>query len=131
MAILSSGDRLHHADEFLVLVVDDNFFCSVMLENILTDAGYEVLGPAAGVKAALDLLRQRRPDAAVLDVNLAGEWVTPVAQALMNQHIPFILASARGPGELAIEPLLSMAVNLGKPTLAADLLTNVSRMVAN
>ena len=127
-----SGERCdYHGQPHLILVAEDNIWCAVMLETILIDAGYEVLGPAMCVKEALDLLDQRRPDAAVLDVDLGGEWVTPVAQALVSEKIPFVLASAHGPMDLAIEPVLSKAVNLGKPTAAADLLTNLDRMVTH
>ncbi len=48
------------------------------LDMTLRSAGYQVLGPVTTVTAALELLRAERPDAAVLDVDLEGEWVTPV-----------------------------------------------------
>jgi DNA-binding response OmpR family regulator len=60
-----------------ILVVEDEFLIAMKLEQTLRRAGYQVVGPAAGVGMALGLLRQVRPDAAVLDVNLAGERVTP------------------------------------------------------
>jgi two-component system, response regulator PdtaR len=87
-----------------------------------------VLGPAANVSAALTLLRAERPDAAVLDVNLAGEWVTPVAEVLRTMIVPFILTSAYGIADLDAEPVLRDAVNVGKPS-RTDLLLKELRDV--
>ena len=87
----------------------------------LRSAGYQVLGPAPNVSAALGLLRAERPDAAVLDVNLAGESVTPVAEVLRTMIVPFILASGYGAADLHAEPVLRDSVNVGKP-LRSELL---------
>lgn len=92
------------------------------LELVLTEAGFEVIGPAPAVAAALALLAGRRPDAAVLDVNLRGERVTPVAEVLRAIGVPFVLASAYGGAELAPDAALAGARNVGKPTRPAVLL---------
>jgi DNA-binding response OmpR family regulator len=63
-----------------ILVVEDEFLIAMEVEQTLRRAGYQVVGPAPSLGTALELLRQVRPDAAVLDVNLAGERVTPVAE---------------------------------------------------
>jgi DNA-binding NtrC family response regulator len=81
-----------------------------------------VLGPASNVGAALGLLRAERPDAAILDVNLAGEWVTPVAEVLQAMIVPFILTSAYGAADLHAEPVLRDAINVGKPSKSELLL---------
>ena len=77
-----------------VLVVEDEALVAWDLESTLTAAGLKVLGPVASVQAALDLLRNNRPDAAILDVNLQGELVTPVARELRNMKVPFVLSTA-------------------------------------
>ena len=92
------------------------------LDATLRSAGFQVLGPAANVSAALKLLRADRPDAAILDVNLAGEWVTPVAEVLRAMFVPFILASGYGAADLHVEPVLRGAVNVGKPSRSELLL---------
>jgi DNA-binding response OmpR family regulator len=74
------------------------------------------LGPASSVDQALDLLKSQRPDAAVLDVTLGGEKVTPVAVLLKQWGVPFVLASASDPAELARHDVLANVLNLGKPT---------------
>lgn len=74
------------------LVVEDEFLVAMLLEDTLRDLGFEVLGPVSSCAAALDLIRSADGglDAAVLDVNLAGERVYPVAEALLERDVPFI-----------------------------------------
>jgi DNA-binding response OmpR family regulator len=98
------------------LVVEDEFFIAIELESVLTRSGFDVLGPASSVDQALDLLKSQRPDAAVLDVTLGGEKVTPVAVLLKQWGVPFVLASASDPAELARHDVLANVLNLGKPT---------------
>ena len=105
-----------------ILVVEDEYLIAMELEFTLQRAGYLVLGPARSVAAALELLREERPDAAVLDVSLAGEWVTPVAEVLRAMTVPFVLASGFSAADLELEPLLQNAANVGKPTRSELLL---------
>lgn len=105
-----------------ILVVEDEIFIALELELVLLEAGYEVIGPAPAVAAALRLLAGRAPDAAVLDMNLRGERVTPVAEVLVAKAVPFVLTSAYGEGELGNDPALAGARNIGKPTNHAALL---------
>jgi two-component system, response regulator PdtaR len=112
-----------------ILVVEDEFLIAMELEQTLRRAGYQVVGPAASLATALELLRQVRPDAAVLDVNLAGEYVTPVAEVLRAMTVPFVLASGYGAADLSDEEVLRDAVNLGKPTRAQRLLCELSRLL--
>ena len=104
------------------MVVEDEFLIAMELSTILKNGGFEVVGPVSTVAAALDRLQSVRPDAAVLDVSLRGERVTPVAEVLLAMRVPFVLASAYLPADLAGEPSLAKARNLGKPTSATALL---------
>jgi DNA-binding response OmpR family regulator len=99
------------------------------LDITLRRAGYQVLGPSFSVSAALGLLRAERPDAAVLDVNLAGEWITPVAEALRAMSVPFILASGYRAADLHAVPVLRDAVNIGKPARFALLLKELGELL--
>jgi CheY-like chemotaxis protein len=69
---------------------------AALLEDRLEALGCQVVGPATGVAEALALLASNTVDVAVLDVNLAGEKVFPVADALADQAVPFIFATAYG-----------------------------------
>ena len=104
------------AKPFRVLVVEDEFLIAMELRAMLEDGGFEVVGPVSTVAAALRRLADERPDAAVLDVNLRSERVTAVAIAPAAAHVPFVLASAYAPADLAGDPVLAGARNLGKPT---------------
>lgn len=97
-----------------ILVVEDEYLIALELDTELRTAGYRVIGPAPDINRALDLLKADRPDAAILDVNLAGEWVTPVAEALQAMSVPFILASGYVAADLQAQPVLRDAVNVGK-----------------
>ncbi|MDB5596315.1 MAG: response regulator receiver protein [Hyphomicrobiales bacterium] len=100
----------------LVLVVEDEILIAMEVEAVLLDGGFRVLGPAASVEEALALLTAQPPDAAVLDVNLRGELVSPVAEILRYRSIPFIVTSAHErPDEVAGSAVAGVP-HLGKPT---------------
>lgn len=65
-----------------VLIVEDEALAAIQLEDMLADLGCAIIGPATGSTQAFDLLGQEAVDAAVLDLNVAGELVYPVADAL-------------------------------------------------
>jgi DNA-binding response OmpR family regulator len=115
----------------VVLLVEDEFLIALDLEWLLERHGWRVLGPAATVAQALRLLEQDEepPDAALLDVNLRGELVTPVAAALRARGVPFVLASAYDRVDLGV-PALAGAVNVGKPTDERRLLVALARALA-
>jgi CheY-like chemotaxis protein len=79
-----------------VLVVEDEFLISLMVEDMLTALGCAEVWHAGGVGEALAFLRQRRPDAAVLDVNLGGEPAYPIAEELDALKIPFVFTTGYG-----------------------------------
>ena len=84
-----------------VFVVEDETLVSMLIEDILEDFGCTVVGPAARLDQALTLAQSEQIDVAILDVNLAGTRVFPVADILAKRGVPFIFAS--GYGDLALE----------------------------
>ena len=77
-----------------ILVVEDDYFLAEDMRTNLERAGAEVVGPIPRLKQALDLLaRSERLDGAVLDINLAGEMVYPLADALRERGVPFVFAT--------------------------------------
>ena len=114
----------------VVLVVEDEFLIAMDLELLLQRHGWRVLGPAATVAEALRLLRGETPDVALLDVNLRGEPVTPVAEELRARGVPFVLASAYDHHGLAAVTALAGVPNLGKPTDERRLLAALAQAVA-
>lgn len=92
-----------------VLVVDDEFLVAMGLEDNLRSLGYVVVGPVGTLAAAIAAAAHEQVDAAILDVNLAGEAVYPAAAILAERGIPFIFCSgytgsARMPPEFAGAP---------------------------
>jgi CheY-like chemotaxis protein len=79
-----------------LLVVEDETIVSFLLEDMLTELGCATVLHAGRVQEALALLRERKPDAAVLDVNLAGEYAYPVAERLVEEHVPFVFTTGYG-----------------------------------
>jgi CheY-like chemotaxis protein len=82
-----------------VLIVEDEYFLAQDLADYFQDLGVEVLGPVPSVAEALKLLESAEVQGAILDVNLRGERVYPVADVLRQKHVPFVFASGYG-GEL-------------------------------
>jgi CheY-like chemotaxis protein len=79
-----------------ILVVEDETLVSFLIEDMLAELGCAAVRHASGVREAMALLDARRPDAAVLDVNLGGERVHAVAERLDRDGIPFVFASGYG-----------------------------------
>ena len=102
------GNRLR------LLLVEDEALVSMHMEFLLERMGHEVLATAASVDQALSAIAARAPDAAVLDVNLNGQRVTPVAEALAGGSIPFLLMTGYSDGDLA-EPEFCERPLLSKP----------------
>jgi two-component sensor histidine kinase len=78
-----------------VLIVEDAVLLALELESGLTEAGAQVVGTAAGLDEALRMLAAPF-DVAVLDANLNGVSVAPVAEALRHEGRPFIFATGYG-----------------------------------
>ena len=86
-----------------VLVVEDESLVAMLLETILEDMGCTPVGPAATVEDGLALLETEQLDAALLDVNVAGRQVFPVAEALKARGVPFVFSTGYGEGGLPDE----------------------------
>lgn len=79
-----------------VLVVEDEMMVSMLIEDMLSDLGCVVIGPAARLDEALDLAQTSEIDCAVLDVNLGGQPIFPVADLLRERGRPFAFATGYG-----------------------------------
>jgi DNA-binding response OmpR family regulator len=79
-----------------ILVVEDEMLIGMLLEDMLTDMGYEVAAIVPRLKEALAAVERESFDLAVLDVHLHGESAFPVAEALIAKGVPFIFATGYG-----------------------------------
>lgn len=79
-----------------VLIVEDESLVAMMIEDILTFQGLDVVANVASVPAALHAVEQGGFDIALLDVNIAGQRVFPVADALLGRGLPLVFATGYG-----------------------------------
>lgn len=110
-----------------VLVVEDELLVAMSLEEVLRAAGCVVVGPIPRVEKALKAARDEAIDIALLDVNLAGERVYPVAEVLTQRRVPFLFMTGYGrdmlPAEHAGRPVV------GKPFKLAQVINWLSTAV--
>lgn len=76
-----------------ILIVEDEPLIAMMLEDFLQSLGHEVAAVCESVAEARAAIADRDFDIAILDVNLQGESVWPVAADLRDRGVPFVLAS--------------------------------------
>lgn len=112
-----------------ILVVEDEFLIALSTQSTLEDAGFQILGPASSVKAALDLLDSERPSAAVLDINLRGEFVTPVARRLEALDVPFVLYSSYAEYAATLDKVFAGAPTLSKPVRDQQMVSAVTGII--
>lgn len=79
-----------------ILVVEDEPFIALTLEEMLTELGCVVAGLASHVGEALALIARETIDGAVLDVNLGSQKIDPVADALAAKDKPFVFTTGYG-----------------------------------
>ena len=79
-----------------VLVVEDELMIRMLLEDMLSELGYTVAAEAARVDEALEATKHADFDLAILDVNLDGQPISPVVDALVARGTPFVFATGYG-----------------------------------
>jgi CheY-like chemotaxis protein len=110
-----------------VLVVEDEFLVAALIEDILKDAGCLVVGPIPRIADALDAVHHEAYDAAILDVNLAGDRIDPVADALSRRDVPFMFVTGYAAG--ALPGGHAQRPRVCKPFKISDLLDALSSLV--
>ena len=103
-----------------ILVVEDELLVALGLQDMLRDFGCETIGPVARIEEAVAVARSEAFDGAILDVNLRGQPVNPVAAALHERNIPFLFSTGYGTGSAVLETFAGVAV-LEKPYEPAGL----------
>jgi DNA-binding response OmpR family regulator len=110
-----------------ILVVEDENFLAMELTWIVEDAGYSVVGPERSVAETSKMLAWNKVDLALLDINIGGEMVFPVAKTLDTLGVPFVFItsnSALVPAEYRHRPLMT------KPFRPQALLALILRVLA-
>ena len=78
------------AQQAMLLVVEDDVLVRMLLADMLCEIGYTVAAEAASIDEALEATRKTDFDLAILDANLEGRSVSPVADALVARDIGFV-----------------------------------------
>jgi len=118
-----------------VLIVEDEPLVAMLVEDEMLGAGAEVVGPAFSVASALWLLEAAMADggidAAVLDINMGGKHVSPVAERLAMLGVPFLFTTGYGEGcdtgghaaapmlHKPFDPAMLLSIVEGLPRIAA------------
>jgi len=85
-----------------VMLVEDESLIAMMMEQTLSDLGYDVVGPFGTVREAIEAIECEPVDAAILDINLGGEMAYPIARILQAKDVPFIFMTGYGTETIAV-----------------------------
>lgn len=110
-----------------VLIVEDEVIIAMLLEETLHDAGCVVIGPVPRVDKAMEVARAEPLDFALLDVNLAGEKVFPVAEVLVERAVPFVFLT--GYGRSGLPATYAQRPALAKPFKLAALMRVIAALL--
>ncbi|HEY7999297.1 MAG TPA: response regulator [Pseudolabrys sp.] len=111
-----------------ILVVEDEYLIRMLLEDMLADLGYEVAAAVGTIAEASDLAAKGDFNAAVLDVNLDGQEIYPVAEILAKRGLPFVFVTGYGENSL-IDPYRNRPA-LQKPFQIEQLKTMLDGLLA-
>ncbi|WP_416876989.1 response regulator [Litorimonas sp.] len=111
-----------------ILIVEDDPFIAMDLEDTFTDAGFTVIGPVADVKSGLTLIKRQRPDIATLDYNLGRENSVPIANALEDLSVPYIFLSGQMRRVIENHDIPAQSI-VGKPYVPSKLLKIIRYMI--
>lgn len=112
-----------------VLVVEDEVLVAMGLEALLLSAGYDVVGPVGQLEKAVLTAEHENIDCALLDINIRGKEVYPVADALRARGVPIIFLS--GYGESAVHSAYRENAILTKPCPPDMVLRKINRVMDN
>lgn len=113
-----------------VLVVEDETIVALDVCENLQDFGCEILGPAPSVAKALAVLETQTPDVALLDENLDGEVVTPIAETLHRRNISFAVMSGYNRSRTG-GAILDDAPRIAKPASTAAIVKVLIDLIAS
>ena len=124
----ANGMSVGNLDGLRVLVVEDEMMVSMLIEDMLAELGCEVIGPASRLDEAITLAKEAEIDCAVLDVNLGGQPIFPLADLLRERGRPF--AFATGYGDAGLREVDRGSPVLQKPFREGDLARVLSELQA-
>jgi DNA-binding NtrC family response regulator len=109
-----------------ILVLEDEPIVAIDVVDRLTEAGYDIIGPASTVSAGMDLIANVGCNAAIIDVKLGSETAEPIAQALTDRGVPFLVVTGYSQADVA--PVFANARLLLKPVDSDQLVVEIERL---
>ncbi|WP_430444374.1 response regulator [Sphingorhabdus contaminans] len=112
-----------------VVVVEDEYLISLLLNDMLNDLGHTIAGTGKTVAEGLACLTsQARPDLAILDINLNGEYSYPIAQRCVEMELPFFFVT--GFAHDGIPRELGDVIVVDKPYTQHDIAAAIDQTLA-
>ena len=111
---------------YKVLVVEDEPLIAFDIASMLDSMECDMVGPVARLSDALKIVETEAFDCAILDINVRGGYITPVAEILMSRHVPLLLAT--GYSEFALPNTLASQARLAKPYTSEQLELELRRL---
>ena len=111
-----------------VLIVEDETLLALMLEDLLLDSGHRVVH-AGSLAEAMAALEREQFDAAILDININGTEVFPVAARLRDLGVPFVFASASDSDRIGAE--FRQEQLIAKPYTIGQVQQSLSHMLSS
>jgi len=111
-----------------LLLVEDELVVGMFMQELLESIGYRPTEPIGRLSEALAAAERERFRGAVLDMNLNGEIVYPLAELLTKQQVPFVFVTGYAPR--SVDPRFTHVPILQKPVLQDDLAAILDRVLA-
>jgi DNA-binding response OmpR family regulator len=108
-----TGETADRPPGIRILAVEDEFLLATVLAEDLEAAGYAVIGPFGRIEVAREAARHEAFDLAILDINLGGTMVYPLADELGERAIPFLFLT--GYGGIDLPPRFADVPRIAKP----------------
>jgi DNA-binding response OmpR family regulator len=112
-----------------ILVLEDNYLIAGNVCDFLRECGLEPVGPASRVDAAARVLKNKRVDGAVLDINLGGQSCFPICAHLRRWNVPFLFLT--GSDSSTIPSAYRDAPRLSKPFNPEELRARLASLLAS
>jgi CheY-like chemotaxis protein len=111
-----------------ILVVEDEYLIRMLLEDMLADLGYEVAAAVGTFAEAKEVAASGQFDVALLDVNVDGQEIYPVADIIAGRGLPFVFVS--GYGEASLTERFRGRPSLQKPFQSEQLKTTLAGLLS-
>jgi len=111
----------------MILIVEDDYLIAALIERILLSAGFDVSGPIPRISEAQEVASYGAFDAAILDINLNGDRVYPVAEILSQRNVPYLFITGYSGHDLPAQFTAPPRIN--KPFKREELLDALSSLL--